>query len=138
MSPRFITSYAFGIVVLLLSSLSCAPSKEAADPPSGTFPVILFVASENGGFVNPVHIKATIDSKIPLVDQDFSAGLEAGHPEFKVNLSKGRHQLEAESVNGDAGLDVIFMVDKPMWLYLSYWGKNHFQLNISYQQFLFM
>jgi hypothetical protein len=120
-------------IFLLILFSGCVTLKTGADVPQKEYPVILYVSSENGGLVNPVNISVTLDNKNKIVDQDCFASAFGNNSQFKLTLTEGRHQFVADSKNGDAGLDVIFSVDRPIWLYLTYWGKNHFQLYISYQ-----
>lgn len=119
----------------ILLFLGCNTTETTEEQAINEFPVILYVSSEVSN-VNPVNISVNIDHKNIIVDKDFYAG--NGNSTFKLNLKKGQHQIVVESNNGNAGLDVVFTVDKPIWLSLSYWGKNHFQLNISYQPLVFI
>jgi len=73
-----------------------------------------------------------------IVDQNFDCGDGHNYSTFKLNLKEGQHQITVTSSNGNAGLDVVFTVDKPLWLSLSYWGKNHFQLYISERPLVFI
>ena len=140
------------IAILLISS-GCATLKTDLGASEKEFSVILSFSKENGD-VDPVNVNVTMDGKDTIVNRDFSNRgnsrmdtTKAGtvvvqvvspppHWEFKLTLAKGIHQIMAASKNGDAGLDVVFTVDKPLWLYLSYWGRNHFQLYISNRQLL--
>jgi len=94
-------------------------------------PVAIYVSNQTAE-VNPVNIKVSIDQKA-ILNQNFPCGSGHNWSRFKVSLKEGRHQLVVTSSNGDAGLDVVFTVDKPMWLVIDYWGKNHFQLVISHE-----
>lgn len=93
------------------------------------FPVVIYVSNQMGK-VNPVNIKVSIDQKT-IVDSAFSNHGGYSWSAFKTSLKNGGHQVIVTTTNGDAGLDVVFTIDKPLWLVISYWGKNHFQLNIS-------
>lgn len=93
------------------------------------FRVVIYVSNQMGK-VNPVNIKVSVDHKT-VVDSAFSNNGGYSWTAFKMSLNNGGHQIVITSTNGDAGLDVIFTVDKPLWLVISYWGRNHFQLKIS-------
>ena len=103
--------------------VSQAPSKRE-------FPVVLYVSSQSS-YVDPVNIKVFFEGEKDTVNQDFYYRTGNSHSTFHYSLKKGQHQIIVTSKNGEAGLDVVFYVDKPLWLGLDYWGKNHFQLNIS-------
>jgi len=149
-SVKYVITY-FIPTLFLLSG--CSTSNSNRNDSKEQFPVILEFSKENGE-VDPVNVSVTIDDDSIIVNRDFSDRVNSRvdttkmgtivatvvspppHWEFKLTLKKGVHQIMATSLNGDAGLDVVFTVDKPLWLYLSYWGKNHFQLNISNRQLL--
>jgi hypothetical protein len=101
------------------------------------FPVVLHVSNQTSE-VDPVDIKISIDNDKPIVNQNFSCGTGHNVSTFKLAFNEGVHQLFVTSHNGDAGLDFVFMLDKPVWLIIHYWGKNHFQLNISYKPVVFI
>ncbi len=149
-SIKYLITY-FIPTLFLLSG--CAASNSDRNDSKEQFPIILEFSKENGE-VDPVNVNVTIDDDSIIVNRNFSDRVNSRvdtikmgaivatavssppHWEFKLTVKKGTHQIMATSINGDAGLDVVFTVDKPMWLYLSYWGKNHFQLNISNRQLL--
>ena len=105
------------------------PAKVAQTTTQHDFPVVIYVSNQMGK-VNPVNIKVSIDHKT-IVDSAFANNGGYSWAAFKTSLKNGGHQIVITSTNGDAGLDVIFTADKPLWLVISYWGRNHFQLNIS-------
>ena len=123
-------------IILFLLLLGCSPLKTVESNSTAKYPVTLYVKSQNGGYVNPVNISVEIGYKNKIVDQNFYSGID--HKTFKLILKEGKHQIIVKSSNGNAGLDVVFTVDKPLWLSLSYWGKNHFQLNISESPIIFV
>jgi len=102
------------------------------------FPVTLYVGTKTS-YLNPVNITATVDVKDTLVDRDFYAPrpFKDGHSAFTFTLRAGVHQFIVSSKNGDAGLDVVLPIDKPTWIVVDYWGKNHFQFFISYTAITF-
>ena len=143
--PKLLTQ---GLFTILLVLSGCATLNTNPSNPKKVFPVTVSFSKEMGD-VDPVNVNVTIDGKDTVINRDFSnrgnswtdttkAGAIIAHIvsppphwDYNLTLSGGIHQIEVTSKNGDAGLDVIFNVDKPIWLYLSYWGKNHFQLHIS-------
>ena len=115
----------------------CSSIETTKNIPPKEYPITVYVSSQNGGSVNPVNISIEIgDNKI--VNQDFYSGSGHEHSKFELNLKEGRQQIVVTSSNGNAGLDVVFTVDKPLWLSISYWGKNHFQLDISERPIIFI
>ena len=121
--------FIFLIVVLLISASSTFII--AQNDSAKVFPITLFVCSQNNEYVDPVHIAIEIDGKKNFVDQDYSLGDGHNVSMFKLDLTQGRHHIIVTSKNGDAGLDVLFTVNKQLWLLVSYLGKNHFQLLIN-------
>ena len=109
--------------------VGCSSARVSQTNSRDEFPVVIYVSNQMGK-VNPVNIKVSIDQKT-IVNGDFSNDGGYSWTPFKTSMKDGGHQIVVTSDNGDAGLDVIFEVDKPLWLVISYWGKNHFQLNIS-------
>ncbi|MGD1046641.1 MAG: hypothetical protein ABR936_15140 [Bacteroidota bacterium] len=111
------------------------------------FPVIVYFGIEAGN-IDPLNVSVSMDGN-NFINQDFSNSsdthvdttksgkiitsitLPHRHWPFTLTLKESIHQITATTKNGDAGLDVVFTVEKPLWLILSYWGKNHFQLHIS-------
>ena len=128
--------FIFFIVVLLISASSTFVI--AQNDSSRVFPITLFVGSQNNEYVDPVNIQIEIDGNKNFVDQDYSLGDGHNVSMFKLNLTEGRHQIIVTSNNGDAGLDVLFNVNKQLWLLISYFGKNHFQLHISEHPLVFL
>ena len=124
--------------IILLLLFGCSTLETAQDDSTKEYPITLYISSQNGGYVNPVNIAVEIGYKNKIVDQNFDCGDGHNHSTFKLNLKEGQHQITVTSSNGNAGLDVVFTVDKPLWLSLSYWGKNHFQLHISERPLVFM
>jgi hypothetical protein len=137
-----------GIVALLSVSVAYGTFKTRYDTTKTEFPVIIYFSIENGR-IDPLNLSIEMDGK-NVVNRSFSnrskspmdstkssksktyvGSASPPHWGFKLTLAKGTHQIMASTSNGDAGLDVVFTVDKPLWLVLSYWGKNHLQLNIS-------
>ena len=125
-------------VIFLLVISGCSLFENIQNESSMEFPITLYISNQDGHYINPVHITVEIDALNKIVDQDF-LNITGGHSysQYELNLKKGQHHIIVTSSNGNAGLDVIFTVDKPLWLSLSYWGENHFQLLISEQPFLF-
>lgn len=119
------------VSILILEPSGCATQKADQVTQKNQYPVVLYVNSENGGGVDPVNISVVLDYERHIIDSAFHAHANEPHFEYMSKLSEGRHQIVAGSKNGNAGLDVVFTVDKPLWLCLSYWGQNHFQLLIS-------
>ncbi len=117
-----------GVMAVLVG---CSAGRVSQATPKGESPVVIYVSNQTGE-VNPVNIKVSIDQD-SILNQDFLCGTGHNWSSFKLSLKEGRHQLVVTSSNGDAGLDVVFTVDKPTWLVIDYWGKNHFQLVISYE-----
>jgi hypothetical protein len=135
-------------IILLLFILGCATSEELQNNPPKDYPVTLIVSNQNGFNVEPVHIivkmkeysrqrQKTNSSEIIIVDQDFYNKVGHSNSSFKLNLKEGGHRIIAETKNNNYKLDVIFEVDRPMWLYLSYLSNNQFRLHISYTPFVF-
>ena len=132
--------YALTIWILILGSLAisgCATLKNDSDISQKEFPVVLYVSRQNGGGIDPINIVVSIDQK-NILDRDFKSGGNDYHHEIKLVLKGGVHQLTAESKDGEAGMDAVFTVRRPTWILLDYWGKNHFQINISDNSFLFI
>ena len=123
--------------LILLLLFGCSPLETAQNDSPKEYPIILYVSSQNGGSVNPVNISIEMGYN-KIVHQDFYSGSGQEHSKFEVKLKEGRQQIVVTSSNGNAGLDVVFTVDKPLWLSLSYWGKNHFQLYISESPIIFI
>jgi hypothetical protein len=146
----------FALVLLLacqaMGLLNLSHAQEKAPIPE--FPVDLFFSIENGG-IDSLDLNVTIDG-ITVTNQRFSnrgdtrvdttrpsktlarAVSPHRHWEFTLTLPDGTHQIMASTSNGDAALDVVFELHKPLWLVLSYWGKNHLQLNISERRVSFI
>ena len=118
------------MLLIFIFCISCS-TQDFLGKTKKHYPIIIYVKSNDKGFINPVNISVKMDSKIEIVNQSFYAGYENLYSTFEINLEEGRHQIIVNSSNGNDGLDVVFKVDKPLWLVLSYWGPNHFQLNIS-------
>jgi hypothetical protein len=125
------------LCVIIFALLGCSSSKMDANISKDEYPVKLYISSQNS-HVDPVNIVVTLDFEKKLVENNFYCGTGHNISEYKFTMTKGSHQFVVESNNGDAGMDVIFTIDKPTSLSLSYWGKNHFQLNISNGDFIFM
>jgi hypothetical protein len=118
------------------------------------FPVALFFTNMAGN-PNPINLSVTFDDTNIVVNKDIYSGdstkvetTSTGmvsltlisppqHWEYNLMLVEGTHQMVATTKNGDAGMDVVFTVDKPIWLDLTYWGKNHFQFHISEHMLIF-
>lgn len=126
------------VSILILEPSGCATQKGEQGAPKNQYPVVVYVNSENGGEVNPVNISVDLDEHKHIVDSSFHADAYGPQYRYKCMLTEGKHQIVVESKNGNAGLDVVFPVDKPLWLCISYRGQNHFQLNISYQPMIFI
>jgi len=137
MQARVCTVSTWFVVLISLALSGCAAVKSESDITKKDFPVVIYVSRQNDNDINPINIVVLIDQK-KILDKDFKVGGGNYNQEIKLVLKGGTHQLEAQSSNGDAGLDVVFTVEKPTWLALSYWGKNHYQLNISYTGFVFL
>ena len=138
MFVKFLERLRWIYFIILLLLFGCSPLETAQDDSAKEYPVTLYISSQNGGYVNPVNIVVEIGYKNKIVDQNFDCGDGHNYSTFKLNLKEGQHQITVTSSNGNAGLDVVFTVDKPLWLSLSYWGKNHFQLYISERPLVFM
>ncbi len=93
------------------------------------YAVTIYVSNQTGE-LDPVNIMPSVDHR-NIVNGNFSSGSGHNWSGYKLALKEGEHQLIVTSDNGDAGLDVVFVLDKPLSLIITYWGKNHFQLNIS-------
>ena len=130
MQNKYFSSIAIISITLLIFLSGCSTFKSDTNVSKKDFPVILYISSESGNYVNPVNVVVKIDQK-EIVDQYIKAIYISSPSRFKLSLKEGTHQIVVNSSNGNAGLDVVFEVHKPLWLDLSYWGKNHFQLNIS-------
>jgi len=115
-------------LLALLLLAGCATSK--TDVTAYGLPMMLYVSSQSS-FVDPVNITVILDSDTIVASRDFSVGDGHKYSKFKIDLVNGRHHITASTSNGDAGLNVIFWVEKPTWLALNYWGKDHFELMIS-------
>jgi hypothetical protein len=129
MQNKYFSSIAIISITFLIFLSGCSTFKSDINVSKKEYPVILYVNCQSGD-VNPVNIVANIDQK-KIVDQNISYSYFNIPTSFKLSLKEGIHQIVVKSSNGNAGLDVVFEVHKPLWLDLSYWGKNHFQLNIS-------
>ena len=137
-------------LLLLLGSLLISTTRVSLaqkESPVPQFPLALYFGIESGG-IDSLNLKITIDG-IVVADKFFSdiirtqsrstksakttytASSTHKYWKFELPLPDGTHQITATSSNGDAGLDVVFELHKPLWLVLSYWGKNHLQLDIS-------
>ena len=134
--------------ILLLFILGFATSGESQRIPLKEFPVTLVVSNQYSLNVEPVHIivkmkeysrqrQKTNSSENIIVDQDFYYKTGHSRSSFKLNLKEGGHWIKSESKNGNNKLDVIFEVDKPMWIYVSYINNDQFRLHISYTQLVF-
>ena len=115
----------------------------------GFYPITLYVDNTNRGLTDSLNIIVTMYSDT-IVNQNFStvihtpgvtpAMVSSGTKmsEYNLHLTAGDHQIVVSSKNGHAGLDVVFTVDEPLWLMLSYWGDHHFQLHINKRPLVFM
>ena len=114
-----------------------------------SYSIVLYVAHNNRGLSDSLNIVFIVD-RDTIVNQNVSSSVNAMGSNrivtssatktstFNFDVREGRHQIVVESKNGGAGLDIIFTVDKPLWLFLDYWGKNHFQLDLSERPILFL
>jgi PBP1b-binding outer membrane lipoprotein LpoB len=130
MRNKYSSSIAAISTIILIFLSGCSTFKPYTNVSKKDYQIILYISSESGNYVNPVNVVVKIDQK-KIVDQNIKAIYLSKHSTFRLSLTEGQHQIVVESNNGNAGLDVVFEVHKPLWLALSYWGKNHFQLNIS-------
>ncbi len=124
----------FTVFIILISGCS---SSEKTGLKKTEFPVTVYVSNQYGrpgsvhlvvkisGPRSPEHIERTI------ANEDFEWKIGHYHKKFEQNLPEGQYQIFAESNKGSAKLDVVFTVDKPLWLIVTYIDENHFQLNIS-------
>jgi len=124
-------------IFVLCSYGFLSTQQTTADSSKKQYPVIIYISSQSS-FVDPVNISVEIDFKNKILNKDFYYGDGHNFSKFEINLDKGIHQFIVKSKNGNAGLDVIFNVNKPLWLDISYWGSNHFQMNISEVGLVFM
>ena len=135
-------------VLIFLTFPGCATIGDIFNP-SKEYPIVLYVDHNEHNLPDSLNVVFIVD-RDTIVNQNFSSRIpnygsnwaivssSTKKSEFNFKLSKGTHQIVVESKNADAGLDVIFSVDKPLWLFLDYWGKNHFQLNVSERPMGFM
>ena len=124
--------------MIFLAHLGCATTKTPTDTSKTEYQITLYVESRSASFIDPVNICVTIDDSLKVVDGNYSARVPIHRTETKFNLSQGLHQMVVTSKNGDAGLDFVFTVDKPIWFDLVYIGKNHFQLLMYFVPMVFM
>jgi hypothetical protein len=138
------------VIFLFVLAASFAPAQTSSNRSTfhSGFPVTVYFSLEAG--TDPLNVEVSMDGNT-FINQEFtnSSAIKkdttttgkvryiemSSKPvwPFQLVLKEGIHQIMASSKNGDAGLDVVFTVEKPLWLILSYWGKNHFQLNIGEQ-----
>jgi hypothetical protein len=70
-----------------------------------------------------VDIKVVIDGRT-AVDGDFAVEDQHNWVEYRFDLEDGQHTLRAESVRGDAVLEVGFKVKGNRWAVVDYWCCN--------------
>lgn len=137
MNIKTIKSSMCGYLIIFILSIGLTSFSNAQKSSPRDYPVTLYVSSQNSGYVDPVNIAVTIDHN-KIVNQDFRYGKGQNVSTFRFVLKEGQHQIVAESSNGSAISDVVFYVDRPLWLNITYWGKSHFQLYISYHKLAFL
>jgi hypothetical protein len=137
MNIKTIKSSICRYLIIFILSLGLTSFLSAQKSSPRDFPVTLYVSSQNTGYVDPVNITVTIDHN-KIVNQDFRYGKGQNVSTFKFVLKEGQHQIVAESSNGSAIADVIFIVDRPLWLNIAYLGKSHFQLYMSPRKLSFL
>jgi hypothetical protein len=86
---------------------------------------VYLILHNEGGNIDSLNVNVTMDNVNKIVNNKFS------DRSIKLTLTEGVHQIVVTSNNNVAGLDVIFTVDRQLWLYLLYYGNNHYQLYIS-------
>jgi hypothetical protein len=132
----------------LIFILGCASTDELQNISTKEFPVKLIVSNQNGFSNESVHIIVKIkeysksrelsdSSHIIIVDQGFFWKTGHSFPSFNLNLKEGSYWISAESKNTNNKLYVIFEVDRPMTIYLSYLDNEQFRLHISYTPLVF-
>ncbi len=112
-------------------------NKARLDTAATEIPVTVYVNSENGTYVNPVHMTLSIDHEAKIIEGDFPATGSA-ISQYNLLLSKGVHQFVAESSNGNAATDLAVAIEKPTWIVITYWGRNHIRIQVSSQPLIFL
>jgi hypothetical protein len=137
MPVKYLKWILFLLIIVIILSFGFVFQNKDSDTNERKYQVVLYVNSQSNYRVDPVYVKVIIDTNV-VVNQNIYFG-NGGHNNYKFNLAltEGEHQLVAESSNGNAGIDVVFPIDKKKWLVLSYWGQNHFQLNINDKPVIF-
>lgn len=122
--------------ILFILILGCSSSEKTGVSKKSEFPVTVYVSNQYGrpdsvhlrvklnGPRSPEHIERTI------ADEEFEWKIGHYPKIFEQNLPEGQYRILAESNKGNAILDVIFTLDKPLWLIVKYLDETHFQLNI--------
>jgi hypothetical protein len=128
------------VSILFIIVSGCTPPKPYLPikdrPPRKNFQITLYIVGCTPVNHDAVHIRVIIDSQDTIVNKMFLTASD--HPKFTFTLPEGMHQIIAQSDNGNAGLDVVYEVDSPLWLGLGYYGENHFQLAINKIPIIFL
>lgn len=130
MHKRYLYSLPAVFILFSLLISGCSASE---------YPVHLMMSNSHHRTPDPVHVRVKIyeinEQHKDLLKDLFDELIyyEEGHglKSFNLNLPEGKYRITAESDNGNAGLDVVFDVDRTLWLFLTYWGENHLQFYIS-------
>jgi hypothetical protein len=129
------------LLTILLLNLGCSTSEKIDNNTLKEFPINLYVDNQSYDG-EPVHLFVKIMGSRQLkenetnferiiVDEDFDNIAMLSPKYFTLNLKEGTYICWVEANQSSYIMSIVFEVDKPLLLKLSYIDKNHINLSIE-------
>lgn len=129
------------LLTILFLIFGCSTSEKVDNNSLKEFPINLYVGNQSYDS-EPVHLFVKIMGHRPLkenetnfekiiVDEDFNNIAMLSPKYFTLSLQEGTYIFWVEANQRSYIMSVVFEVDKPLLLKLSYMAKNHIGLSLE-------